>query len=178
MIMRFLLKNSKNILQMKLSKKVVLLGHFGVGKTSLFRRFIDDAFSEDYKVTLGVQIQKKEIQTPEGNTLSMIIWDTEGHTQIEDTRKSYLLGSHAFIYVFDVARPETYRNLESDIAYLNANHPKVMVKIIGNKLDLVKEQTIRNRLTELNIVPDCLTSAKTNKNVQDFFVDLGVEITR
>ena len=83
------------------SKKVVLLGHFGVGKTSLFRRFIDNAFSEDYKVTLGVQIKKKVVELPNGKELSMIIWDTEGHTDIEDTRKSYLLGSHAFIYVFD-----------------------------------------------------------------------------
>ena len=46
---------------MKLSKKVTLVGPFGVGKTSIFRRYIDETFSEDYKSTLGVQIQKKAI---------------------------------------------------------------------------------------------------------------------
>ena len=47
-------------------KKIVLLGNFGVGKTSLMRRFIDDTFSEDYKVTLGVQIQKKVVELRSG----------------------------------------------------------------------------------------------------------------
>ena len=162
---------------MKLSKKVVLLGHFGVGKTSLFRRFIDNEFSEDYKVTLGVQIKKKVIEMPDGRELSMIIWDTEGHTEIEDTRKSYLLGSNAFIYVFDLTRIDTYKDLNKDLAYLAKNHPKVTIKVIGNKLDLVNEKETLSKFKEQNIVVDCLTSAKTNKNVQDFFLDLANEIT-
>ncbi|WP_299258527.1 Rab family GTPase [uncultured Aquimarina sp.] len=162
---------------MKLSKKVVLLGHFGVGKTSLFRRFVDNEFSEDYKVTLGVQIKKKVIEMPDGRELSMIIWDTEGHTEIEDTRKSYLLGSNAFIYVFDLTRIDTYKDLNKDLAYLAKNHPKVTIKVIGNKLDLVNEKETLSKFKEQNIVVDCLTSAKTNKNVQDFFLDLANEIT-
>ncbi|MHA7055775.1 Rab family GTPase [Aquimarina sp. M1] len=162
---------------MKLSKKVVLLGHFGVGKTSLFRRFINNQFSEDYKVTLGVQIKKKVIELPDGRELSMIIWDTEGHTDIEDTRKSYLLGSSAFIYVFDLTRIETYKDLNEDLAYLSKNHNKVKIKVIGNKLDLVNEKDTIKKLEQQHIAFDCLTSAKTNKNVQDFFLDLAEEIT-
>lgn len=162
---------------MTLSKKVVLLGHFGVGKTSLFRRFVDNEFSEDYKVTLGVQIKKKVVEMPDGRELSMIIWDTEGHTDIEDTRKSYLLGSNAFIYVFDLTRIDTYKDLTKDLEYLEKNHPKVIIKTIGNKLDLVSEKEIQKKFDELNITVDCLTSAKTNKNVQNFFTDLSIEIT-
>ena len=163
---------------MKLSKKVVLLGHFGVGKTSLFRRFIDNEFSEDYKVTLGVQIKKKVVEMPDGRELSMIIWDTEGHTDIEDTRKSYLLGSNAFIYVFDITRIDTYKDIKQDLAFLTTNHPKIEIKVIGNKLDLVKEKEVIKKLEELKIPFDCLTSAKTNKNVQGFFQELAKDITK
>ena len=164
---------------MKLSKKVVLLGHFGVGKTSLFRRFMDNEFSEEYKVTLGVQIKKKVISLPDGRELSMIVWDIEGHSDgVEDTRKSYLLGSHAFIYVFDLTREETYLTLSKDLEYLKTNYNKIPTKIIGNKLDLVNEKEIRSYLVEQDIPFDCLTSAKTNKNVQDFFSDLAKEITQ
>ena len=46
---------------MNVSKKIVLVGHFGVGKTSLVRRYVDSAFSEDYLVTLGVQVKKKTV---------------------------------------------------------------------------------------------------------------------
>jgi len=164
---------------MTLSKKVVLLGHFGVGKTSLFRRFMDNEFSEEYKVTLGVQIKKKVILLPDGRELSMIIWDAEGHSKnVEETRKSYLLGSHAFIYVFDVTRENTYDTLNEDLEYLQKTYPKVITKVLGNKLDLVNEKSIRNTLKEKNIPFDCLTSAKTNKNVQDFFNDLSIDITK
>ena len=164
---------------MKLSKKVVLLGHFGVGKTSLFRRFMDNEFSEEYKVTLGVQIKKKVIQLPDGRELSMIIWDTEGHSiSIEDTRKSYLLGSHAFIYVFDLTREETYATLTKDLECLKENYIKVPARVLGNKLDLVNEKEIRSQLTAKNIPFDGLTSAKTNKNVESFFLDLADEITK
>lgn len=164
---------------MKLSKKVVLLGHFGVGKTSLFRRFIDNEFSQEYKVTLGVQIKKKVVQLPDGRELSMIIWDAEGHSNsVEDTRKSYLLGSHAFIYVFDLTREETYININKDLEYLKANYTKVPAKVLGNKLDLVNEKEISAHLKANTIPFDCLTSAKTNKNVQDFFSDLAKEITK
>ncbi len=164
---------------MKLSKKVVLLGHFGVGKTSLFKRFIDNEFSEEYKVTLGVQIKKKVIQLPDGRELSMIIWDTEGHSKsVEDTRKSYLLGSHAFIYVFDVTREDTYKHMDKDLEYLKNTYTNVTTKVIGNKLDLVSEKIIIKELKEHNTPFDCLTSAKTNKNVQKFFLELAEEITK
>ncbi|MCK8523780.1 GTP-binding protein [Aquimarina sp. D1M17] len=163
---------------MTLSKKVVLLGHFGVGKTSLFRRFVDNEFSEEYKVTLGVQIKKKVVTLPDGRELSMIMWDTEGHSDsVEDTRKSYLLGSHSFIYVFDLTREETYKNLNKDLEYLRSNYKKVLIKVLGNKLDLVNEKNTTARLKELEIPFDVLTSAKTNKNVQDFLTNLAEEIT-
>ncbi len=163
---------------MTLSKKVVLIGHFGVGKTSLFRRFIENEFSEEYKVTLGVQIKKKAIQLSDGRELSMIIWDTEGHSNsVEDTRKSYLLGSHAFVYVFDLTRDDSFRNLNIDLEYLKETYPKVTIKVIGNKLDLVNEKEAILHLKEKNISFDYLTSAKTNKNIENFFSDLAEKIT-
>ena len=52
---------------MGVSKKIVLLGHFGVGKSSLLRRFVEDTFSDDYKVTIGVHIMKKEVIVDNGS---------------------------------------------------------------------------------------------------------------
>jgi len=164
---------------MKLSKKIVIIGHFGVGKTSLFRRFIDNEFSEDYKVTLGVQIKKKIVQLENGDELSMIIWDTEGHSQsVEDTRKSYLLGSNAFIYVFDIKRPITYENINKDLEYLSKEYKKATIKVVGNKLDLMAEKDAIAELKKNNIPFDYLTSAKTSKNVLKMFSALAQEITK
>ncbi len=161
----------------KLSKKIALVGPFGVGKSSLFRRFIDDAFSEDYKSTLGVQIQKKVIQMDNGTALSMILWDTEGHEEISESRSSYLLGSHAFIYVFDLTRIDTYKNINDQIVFLKSNYPNVLLKIIGNKVDTVVLKRVKKSLKEHNVNYDCLTSAKTGENVAELFVDIAVDLT-
>ena len=42
-----------------LSRKVILTGSFGVGKTSLFSRFIHNTFSDKYITTIGVKVDKK-----------------------------------------------------------------------------------------------------------------------
>ena len=158
------------------SKKVVLLGHFGVGKTSLMRRFVENAFSEEYKVTLGVQIQKKVINLSVRKTLSMIIWDIEGNTTIKNTRSSYLLGTSGFIYVFDATRIDTFNELNEEIEFLKSQYPKAKIKIIANKVDLVNRKSLEDLLVSKNIECDYFTSAKTGEMVNEMFEALGKEI--
>jgi len=157
-------------------KKIVLLGHFGVGKTSLMKRFIDDTFSEDYKVTLGVQIQKKVVELKSTKKISLIIWDVEGNTSVKNTRLSYLLGSNGFIYVFDATRIDTFIDINEEIEFLNENYPKAKIKVIGNKLDLVSKQSLIDILALKEIKFDCLTSAKTGENVKEMFQDLAQDL--
>ena len=159
-------------------KKIVLLGHFGVGKTSLMRRFIDDTFSEDYKVTLGVQIQKKVVELRSGKKLSLIIWDVEGNTTVKNARLSYLLGSNGFIYVFDATRIDTFSELNEEIEFLKENYPKAKVKVIGNKMDLVGKQSLVDILASKKIKYDYLASAKTGENVNQMFQELAQELSR
>ena len=157
-------------------KKVVLLGHFGVGKTSLMRRFIDDTFSEDYKVTLGVKIQKKEIELRSGKKLSLIIWDVEGNTTVKNARLSYLLESNGFIYVFDATRIDTFSELNEEIEFLKEHYPEAKIKVIGNKIDLVSEQSLVDILAHKEINYDYLASAKSGENVNQMFQELAQEL--
>ena len=159
-------------------KKIVLLGHFGVGKTSLMRRFIDDTFSEDYKVTLGVQIQKKVVELKNSKKLSLIIWDVEGNTTVKNARLSYLLGSNGFIYVFDATRMDTFSELNEEIEFLKENYPNAKVKVIGNKIDLVGKQSLVDILASKKIKYDYLASAKSGENVNQMFQELAQELSR
>ena len=160
----------------KKGKKVVLLGHFGVGKTSLMRRFVENVFSEDYKVTLGVQIQKKEIKLTDKKILPMIIWDIEGNTSVKNARLSYLLGTNAFIYVFDATRIDTFGKLNDEINYLKNQYPKATIKTIANKIDLVHKSSLIELLKSKAIKCDYFTSAKTGDMVNEMFEALAKEI--
>lgn len=150
-----------------ISKKIVIVGHFGVGKTSLIRRFVEDVFSEDYKVTIGVHILKKTLTVNE-EEINLILWDTEGTDEIEEIRKAYLLGTHGFIFVCDVTRPVTYENIEAQINYLQTNFNQVPVLSIGNKSDLLPKGSISEKKEELEFL-DMLVSAKEGNNVPRLF---------
>lgn len=161
---------------METGKKIVLLGQFGVGKTSLLRRFIQDEFTSDYKPTLGVQIKKKVLKLPSGREIPMIIWDLEGFSSVSKTRTSYMLGSHAFIYVFDISRPVTYFNLDEEISFIEQHYPHVYLSVVGNKVDTKDPSSIINYLKEKNIKTPHLVSAKTNEGVGALFMEIGDNI--
>ena len=44
-----------------LKKKICMVGQFGVGKTSLVRRFVDSMFDERYHTSIGVKIDRKQL---------------------------------------------------------------------------------------------------------------------
>lgn len=149
-------------------KKIVILGHFGVGKTSLIRQFVESEFSEDYLVTVGVHVKKKDV-TIDGDNVTLVIWDLEGTPEIKTARKSYLLGASGFIYVFDISRPETYDNLGVQMDYLKEHFPGIPSVIVGNKSDKFDTEISRS-FFETEHFNQCLfTSAKTGDNVEKTF---------
>lgn len=157
---------------MSRSKKIVLLGHFGVGKTSLIRRFIDDDFSEDYLVTLGVHVKKKNLKI-NNEDFTLIIWDIEGNTSISRARISYLVGSHGFLYVFDVTRPETFENIKEEMNFLDENYPNIPVCKIGNKSDLIDSEEVREFFRQDDFKDCDFTSAKVGDNVENVFFKIS-----
>lgn len=159
------------------SKKIVLIGHFGVGKTSLIRRFVENAFSEDYKVTIGVHISKKTVNiSDDKKSVSLIIWDLEGQDDVKKTRSSYLLGTHGFVYVFDLSRPTTFKNLESELKFLKENYPKAPVKVVGNKMDLVNKSYLTQYSSIFKPLVDFFVSTKTGSRVETLFSKLAKEL--
>ena len=164
---------------MKISKKIVLIGHFGVGKSSLIRRFVEDTFTEDYKVTIGVHILKKEVKLPKSNNdITLVIWDLEGNDDITNTRPSYLIGTNGFIYVFDMTRPATYQSLENDLDYIKDLYPNIPLKVIGNKKDLVTNDFIKQNKDVFGRFVDFYTSAKSGTNVDDVFTNLAEAVIK
>ncbi len=61
-----------------MSRKVCMLGDFGVGKTSLVARYVRNTFSEKYLTTVGVKVDSRVIALPGEIDLKLVIWDIAG----------------------------------------------------------------------------------------------------
>ncbi|WP_396142834.1 Rab family GTPase [Flavobacterium sp.] len=162
---------------MNSSKKVVLVGHFGVGKSSLMRRFVQNTFSDNYIVTIGVHILKKEIKIEELN-LTLVIWDIEGKDDIQKVRSSYLLGTSGFIYVIDPTRSQTYERFNEEIDFLKTTYSTSKIVSVANKSDLIDIEEFKKLLKQENISIDYFASAKEGIEVENLFQTIGLKMAK
>jgi small GTP-binding protein len=153
-------------------KKILLIGDFNVGKTSLIRRYVDNSFDEKYLTTIGVKISKKCL-TIEGLECELLIWDVEGQTPHKRIPHSYLKGASGAIFVADVNRSETIEGIDAHITTFLSINPHSKYVIAYNKADLLTAQ----QQEMLSLSGDIfLTSAKENLNVERLFITLAKEM--
>lgn len=169
------------------SKKMCLIGDFGVGKTSLIRRFVDGQFSDQYLSTVGVKISRKNIVLSKENMpdhdLQLLIWDLEGHTKFKAIAPSYLQGSKGALVVADVSRPETIDRIPEHLSLFYSVNPQGKIIIALNKVDLIEPEKVAKifystqSLYQERVLCLYQTSAKTGEYVDEIFEKLAVSMT-
>lgn len=169
--------------KVKLKKKICLLGSYGVGKTSLVRKFVYNKFEDKYLSTIGVNISKKVIIIENDNEeveIELFIWDIANIEKFDLTVKSYLRGAHGAIIVTDISRPNTAEKITDYInEFLNVN-PKAKMVCVGNKFDLAEELNFNkdDYISKFNAAkcPIFFSSAKSGENVEEVFNSLGIQL--
>ncbi len=161
------------------SFKICVLGDFSVGKTSLVRRFVDQAFSERYLTTVGVKIDTKVVTLPEGTDAKLILWDIAGADEMDALRTNYVRGASGIVLVCDLTRAETLttaKKLQREVA---SRFGAVPLCLLANKLDLKREREVDDmnlkQLTD-NGWNVFTTSAKTGQNVDQALIRLAREL--
>ena len=157
------------------SYKIVLVGNFGVGKTSLIRRFVQNSFSEDYLSTIGVSISKKTI-----GDATIMIWDIEGHTEFKPIFKQYLMGAKGFVVVGDLLREESVAEIENHIKLCHQVIKDAPIVIALNKSDMPHsfsdKQMQELKASSQHIIEVLKTSAKSGDAVEELLLKLDASI--
>lgn len=171
-------------------QKVCIIGDFGVGKTSLVRRFLDRQFSDHYLSTIGVKISRKLLSVAMGEGIErqmhLMIWDIEGETQFQGIAPNYLQGAMGAIVVADLNRPDTIERIEKHIQLVSAVNSEDIPCIVAlNKVDILKKSDFLPRLESLTNLKDysqvikvLTTSAKTGEQVETMFEILAARLLK
>ena len=161
--------------------KSIVVGDGGVGKTALTLRFSKDFFTEDYKMTIGVDFHVKTItiNTIEGPIKAKLqLWDTGGQERFSSIRPMYYRGSLGAVLVFDLTNAASFQHLPQWIEEVRANlKTEIPLLLVGNKSDLtdhrmVSLEEINNFTRDFNLYY-METSAKTGDGVGDCFYILA-----
>ncbi|XP_054157068.1 ras-related protein Rab-5A-like [Oppia nitens] len=153
--------------------KLVIVGTFGVGKTSLMIQHFDRQFTADPKTTVGVDFRQRKFHL---NSASVIleVWDTAGEEKYSNIVQIYYRGAHAVVAVYDIRKRSTYTRALQYIKEINNQAvPPLVIVLVGNKQDLSSEREVDYESTLKYASARNLifmeTSAKCNSNVDQLF---------
>jgi small GTP-binding protein len=175
------------IMTATISKKICMVGDFGVGKTSLIRRFVERQFSDKYLSTVGVKISRKTVELfgvkqQEKLNLQLLIWDIEGQTKFKAITPTYLQGASGALIVGDLSRQETLDHIYDHIQLFLSVNPKGLLIIALNKSDLVDEEKLIKLIPNYQfsdqerVIATYPTSAKAGIQVDEIFEKLAFKI--
>lgn len=161
--------------------KSIVVGDGGVGKTALTLRFSKGFFTEDYKMTIGVDFHVKtiNIDSVEGPIRAKLqIWDTGGQERFSSIRPMYYRGSLGALLIFDLTNAASFEHLPQWIEEVRANvKNEIPLLLVGNKSDLVDLRAVNleeiNNFTRNFNLYYMETSAKTGEGVGDCFYILA-----
>jgi len=119
--------------------KILILGEFRVGKSSMVLRYVEDRFPGDYIATIGANFLVKTINLKVDSKdvcVGLQIWDLGGHTRSTEVGKVFFQGVSGALLVYDITRPDTLDKIELWQEQLARYSSDLKLYLVGNKNDL------------------------------------------
>ena len=152
--------------------KLIFLGETGVGKTSIFTRYITGKFDENRIASIGVDFETKPLKY-KGKSYIIQLFDTAGQERFRSIINGYYNMAKGIFIVFDLTNENSLNSIDYWVNNVKENNQEGKIVILGNKSDLkneiLKEEIINRQLEKYKDTVFIKTSAKTNKNINEAF---------
>ena len=160
--------------------KILLIGDSGVGKSNLLMRYADDAYTDSYISTIGVDFKIRSVELDQ-KVVKLQIWDTAGQDRFRAITSSYYRGAHGILVVYDCTDRESFANVQKWLSECDKFAQNgVRIALIGNKSDLRARKQVEveaaKQFADERAMPLFETSAKSGDNVDAAFVQLAATI--
>jgi len=118
-----------------------VIGNPNVGKTSIIKRYVNDYFSDNYKITIGVDFALKVLDF-EGSKIHLQLWDIAGQERFGSMTRIYYKSAAAALIVFDLTNLESFESvrkwkedLVTQIRSYGRLNTDIPIILVGNKSD-------------------------------------------
>ena len=90
--------------------KVIIVGEYKVGKSSLLCRYTEKNFVNSLDSTVGVDFRMK-ILDREDKKIKLQIWDTGGNERFRTQTNSFYRGAKGVLLVYDITNRHSFDNI-------------------------------------------------------------------
>ncbi len=184
--------------------KVVIIGEYSVGKTSLCQRFINRVVGKT-EPTIGAAFQVKTVPLPNSTqTVKLEIWDTAGSERYRSLMPMYYRDASAAMICYDITNAKSFErvqvwvddfrrhamlqvaDLPSGVGGPGTEDGPVLL-LVGTKADLANglqetkrqvDSEIASKFAARESMSFFETSAKTDQNVVEAFMLAAVHISK
>ena len=162
--------------------KVVLIGESGVGKTCIINQFNDGKFDPNIKISISAQFCRKKIDLPNGESITMDIWDTVGQETFRSITQIFYTHAKVAVIVYDVTNKKSFEEAKNywykKIQELDDKD--IIIAIVANKYDLYEKRQVSNEEGEAYAKSIKaifgFTSAKNNTGIKSLFENIAMKI--
>lgn len=89
--------------------KFLIVGDSSVGKSALLMRFTDNAFSETYISTLGIDFKTKIVDIC-NEKVKLQIWDSAGQERFRTITKSFFRNAAGIVLAYSVTDMASFKS--------------------------------------------------------------------
>ena len=160
---------------------VILVGDAYVGKTSIIKKFIDDAFSEKMVSTISIDFKVKNIKINKNLYAELKIFDTAGQERYRSLANGYYKQADGIILVFDLTNENSFNRLNKWLSDIKDIKENVEIILVGNKSDLIDRKINKTKAeswAKENGFRYIETSAKDGSNILLLFEELAIEMNK
>jgi Ras-related protein Rab-6A len=155
--------------------KVIFLGKFGVGKSSIITRFCNGMFDPVYQPTVGLDFFKKDIPYHKTN-IKLLFYDTAGQEKFRSLIPMYIRDAHIMVIVYDITDINSFNELSVWIQLIeNTKKEGAIIAIVGNKIDLEEYRAVETDKGRIYAIEKNAifkeVSAKSGVNIPELFYE-------
>lgn len=157
------------------SRKILIVGNSGVGKTCILCRYKNKCFIEDgHSPTINVVFTQCEVDDSNGNTIELQVWDTAGQEVYRSITSTYYREAQIALVCFDFLDEKSKEDIDFWESAIKEQEKECILYLVATKCDTygdisqkVKEfveSKIGDKFTE-----GFVTSAKDNIQIDELF---------